>query len=205
MTKRMLIDAAHPEETRVVVINDGQLEEFEFESSTKKQLKGNIYLAKVTRVEPRFRLLSSTTAGSGTGSWRSARSIRTTTRSPGGPAPARRGRAPGRRGRGWQRPRRGSRGGGSEAVATDPEEETAEVFDEQAKRRSRLLRSYKIQEVIKRRQILLVQVVKEERGNKGAALTTYLSLAGRYSVLMPNTPRAAASRARSPTPPIARA
>jgi hypothetical protein len=45
MTKRMLIDAAHPEETRVVVINNGQLEEFEFESSTKKQLKGNIYLA----------------------------------------------------------------------------------------------------------------------------------------------------------------
>ena len=50
-------------------------------------------------------------------------------------------------------------------------------------------RHYKIQEVIKRRQILLVQVVKEERGNKGAALTTYLSLAGRYSVLMPNTAR----------------
>ena len=66
-------------------------------------------------------------------------------------------------------------------------------------------RQYKIQEVIKRRQILLVQVVKEERGNKGAALTTYLSLAGRYSVLMPNTGRAAASRARSPTPPTASA
>ncbi len=64
-------------------------------------------------------------------------------------------------------------------------------------------RQYKIQEVIKRRQILLVQVVKEERGNKGAALTTYLSLAGRYSVLMPNTRAAAASRARSPTPPTA--
>jgi ribonuclease E len=74
-------------------------------------------------------------------------------------------------------------------VATDPEEEAAEVFDEQARRRSRVLRGYKIQEVIKRRQILLVQVVKEERGNKGAALTTYLSLAGRYSVLMPNTAR----------------
>ena len=54
---------------------------------------------------------------------------------------------------------------------------------------SRCAASYKIQEVIKRRQILLVQVVKEERGNKGAALTTYLSLAGRYSVLMPNTAR----------------
>ena len=52
MTKRMLIDASHPEETRVVVINDHQLEDFDFESSTKKQLKGNIYLAKVTRVEP---------------------------------------------------------------------------------------------------------------------------------------------------------
>ena len=63
--------------------------------------------------------------------------------------------------------RGGSRGGGSEAVATDPEEEAAEVFDEQARRRSRLLRGYKIQEVIKRRQILLVQVVKEERGTKG--------------------------------------
>ena len=75
------------------------------------------------------------------------------------------------------------------AVSTDPDEEAAEVFDEQARQRSRLLRGYKIQEVIKRRQIMLVQVVKEERGNKGAALTTYLSLAGRYSVLMPNTGR----------------
>ena len=63
------------------------------------------------------------------------------------------------------------------------------MMAEQARRRARLLRSYKIQEVIKRRQIMLVQVVKEERGNKGAALTTYLSLAGRYCVLMPNTPR----------------
>ncbi len=55
--------------------------------------------------------------------------------------------------------------------------------------RRKLRRQYKIQEVVKRRQIMLVQVVKEERGNKGAALTTYLSLAGRYSVLMPNTAR----------------
>ncbi len=66
------------------------------------------------------------------------------------------------------------------------------------------MRRYKIQEVIKCRQIMLVQVVKEERGNKGAALTTYLSLAGRYCVLMPNTARAAASAARSPRPPTAR-
>src|SRR3954447_12696951 len=52
MAKRMLIDATHPEETRVVVLNGNKLEEFDFETSTKKQLKGNIYLAKVTRVEP---------------------------------------------------------------------------------------------------------------------------------------------------------
>ena len=77
----------------------------------------------------------------------------------------------------------------AETITTDADEETAEVMAEQARRRARLLRSYKIQEVIKRRQIMLVQVVKEERGNKGAALTTYLSLAGRYCVLMPNTPR----------------
>ncbi|MCB1831957.1 MAG: Rne/Rng family ribonuclease, partial [Geminicoccaceae bacterium] len=75
------------------------------------------------------------------------------------------------------------------AVTEDADEETAEEVDAQARMRARLMRSYKIQEVIKRRQILLVQVVKEERGNKGAALTTYLSLAGRYCVLMPNTPR----------------
>ncbi len=71
----------------------------------------------------------------------------------------------------------------------EPEEAEDEVQEEVAVRPRRLRDNYKIQEVIKRRQLLLVQVVKEERGNKGAALTTYLSLAGRYSVLMPNTDR----------------
>src|ERR1700743_2212081 len=52
MARRMLIDATHPEETRVVVLNGNRLEEFDFETSTKKQIKGNIYLAKITRVEP---------------------------------------------------------------------------------------------------------------------------------------------------------
>ena len=84
----------------------------------------------------------------------------------------------------------------AETVTTDADEETAEVMADQARRRARLLRSYKIQEVVKRRQIMLVQVVKEERGNKGAALTTYLSLAGRYCVLMPNTPRGGGIAAR---------
>src|SRR6202000_292973 len=64
-----------------------------------------------------------------------------------------------------------------------------DVMEEVPERAFRPRRQYKIQEVIKRRQVMLVQVVKEERGTKGAALTTYLSLAGRYSVLMPNTAR----------------
>ena len=73
--------------------------------------------------------------------------------------------------------------------AKDDRDELFERYKEAKRKRSQLLRNYKIQEVIKRRQILLVQVVKEERGTKGAALTTYLSLAGRYCVLMPNTAR----------------
>ena len=91
-------------------------------------------------------------------------------------------------------------GGGEEPAARAPrrsgddegeavEQVGGDEIDEAPRRAPRLRRQYKIQEVIKRRQVLLVQVVKEERGNKGAALTTYLSLAGRYSVLMPNTAR----------------
>jgi ribonuclease E len=79
-------------------------------------------------------------------------------------------------------PRGGDEGESVEHIGGD-------AMDETPRRTPRLRRQYKIQEVIKRRQVLLVQVVKEERGNKGAALTTYLSLAGRYSVLMPNTAR----------------
>ena len=190
MTKRMLIDAAHPEETRVVVINNGQLEEFEFESSTKKQLKGNIYLAKVTRVEPSLQAAFVDYGGQRHGFLAFSEIHPDYYQVPQADRrvldEAERQVAEVADGNGAAEE---AEDGASEAVATDPEEEAAEVFDEQARRRSRLLRGYKIQEVIKRRQILLVQVVKEERGNKGAALTTYLSLAGRYSVLMPNTAR----------------
>ena len=73
-----------------------------------------------------------------------------------------------------------------------------DALEEIPQRRRKRRRDYKIQEVIKRRQIILVQVVKEERGNKGAALTTYLSLAGRYCVLMPNTPRGGGISRKSP-------
>ena len=93
--------------------------------------------------------------------------------------------------------RRGRRGEADEVVNTS----AATRWKKMPAARPRSRRQYKIQEVIKRRQMMLVQVVKEERGNKGAALTTYLSLAGRYSVLMPNTARGGGiSAARSPTP-----
>ncbi|MHA7872987.1 MAG: ribonuclease E/G, partial [Hyphococcus sp.] len=81
------------------------------------------------------------------------------------------------------------RSNGAKKAKSDSRADLFERYKEAKRKRSRLLRNYKIQEVIKRRQILLVQVVKEERGSKGAALTTYLSLAGRYCVLMPNTAR----------------
>jgi ribonuclease E len=195
MTKRMLIDASHPEETRVVVVHDHQLEDFDFESSTKKQLKGNIYLAKVTRVEPSLQAAFVDYGGQRHGFlafseihpdyYQIPQADRKLLQEPSQPE-ADPGEADGAADEAL------GEAAGDEApiaVSTDPDEEAAEVFDEQARQRSRLLRGYKIQEVIKRRQIMLVQVVKEERGNKGAALTTYLSLAGRYSVLMPNTGR----------------
>ena len=193
MPKSMLIDASHPEETRVVVVNDRQLEEFDFESSNKKQLKGNIYLAKVTRVEPSLQAAFVDYGGVRHGFLAFSEihpdyyqipqadrqmleeAARAETDSSEGDTSADASER--------------EDGEDAEAVTTDADEEAEEVFAEQARLRQRLLRNYKIQEVIKRRQILLVQVVKEERGNKGAALTTYLSLAGRYCVLMPNTAR----------------
>ncbi|MCB1885833.1 MAG: ribonuclease E/G, partial [Geminicoccaceae bacterium] len=195
MTKRMLVDATHPEETRVVVVDNQQLVDFDVESSTKRQLKGNVYLAKITRVEPSLQAAFVEYGGNRHGFLAFSeihpdyyqipqadrnmleRLERESARSNGErePEPEPEGDADGE-----ERPQH---------LTEDADEETADVVGEQARVRARLMRSYKIQEVIKRRQIMLVQVVKEERGTKGAALTTYLSLAGRYCVLMPNTPR----------------
>ena len=327
MAKRMLIDAAHPEETRVVVLSGNRLEEFDFESSTKKHVKGNIYLAKVTRVEPSLqaafvdygnhrhgflafseihpdyykipigdreaveveqpyeedRVRESPTYaiegeatsleaalpepvpvpvateggeddlsepvepesrdsphlmspgigaeredGAGAGEPHSAASVeivalpweivasvseivseaaepmreRAEHASPlaaalvgsdeaitsagefSSPALEEESLAAAEEavGNGLAE----GEGDATEAVETLGGDELEEEAEQQ---RSRTFRHYKIQEVIKRRQIMLVQVTKEERGNKGAALTTYLSLAGRYCVLMPNTAR----------------
>ncbi|MGB7653852.1 MAG: ribonuclease E/G [Novosphingobium sp.] len=266
MTTRMLIDARHPEETRVAVLKGNRIDEFDFESAEHKQIKGNIYLAKVTRVEPslqaafvdfggnrhgflafseihpdyyqipqedREALLAEEAAHAeeeaalraiaegeedfvgddelgesladdlaGTShdhhdddEFGGVMEVDTSEKDDvatiedghvdgafdhdseeagegedGGENGDSRGRGRGRRRQGGS----GNRGHAKEA-------------DELRAKRMALRRRYKIQDVIQRRQVLLVQVVKEERGNKGAALTTYLSLAGRYCVLMPNS------------------
>lgn len=278
MAKRMLIDATQAEETRVSVINGNRLDELDFEIASRKQLKGNIYLAKVTRVEPSLQAAFVEYGGNRQGFLAFAEihpdyyKIPVADREkllelereeaereaaeeeaelaaaaaaeyqpqplpeeeagvsiPAGvveaqpvtmlqpevasapmsvesiilPEPVETMAA----GESTVEPividgevvsEPALEGESAEAVEGEaaagepsPTEEGEEDVDrrKRAKRRNAILRQYKIQEVIKRNQIMLIQVVKEERGNKGAALTTYLSLAGRYCVLMPNTNR----------------
>src|SRR5689334_2410569 len=171
MAKTMLIDAAHPEETRVAVLDGKLVEDFDFETANRKQLRGNIYLAKVTRVEPSLQAAFVEYGGNRHGF------LAFTEIHPDYYAIP----------HADQESIKEELEAADRAAAESGEEEDEAAVDE--RRRRILTRRYKIQEVIRRRQIMLVQVVKEERGNKGAALTTYLSLAGRYCVLMPNTGR----------------
>ncbi len=203
MSKKMLIDASHPEETRVVIVEGSRIEELDFESQNKRQLRGNVYLARVTRVEPSLQAAFVEYGGNRHG-FLAFSEIHPDY---------------------YQIPYEDrmalledeeaenkaedddnedhsvlddsddaeAAGNGVETVAEGEadDEDVVEELEKTASSRMRRMsrRRYKIQEVIKRGQILLIQVVKEERGNKGAAMTTYLSLAGRYCVLMPNTPR----------------
>ncbi len=308
MPKRMLIDASHPEETRVVVLDGNRVEEFDFEAASKRPLKGNIYLAKVTRVEPSLQAAFVEYGGNRQGflafseihpdyyqipvadrmallAAQAERAmaedddfdeIEVATVSAKKPKPEEdgshtvehveeasgdnepaeassqetfsaeesdeddessegetaeeseasdtdadeTGSAEGHEleqseqsesaagvegsasGEGFAEGEARSAEQPAEDAATGPEaivrtEATGapqphrrrDQRDQKDRPRPPRRRQYKIQEVIKRRQIMLVQVVKEERGNKGASLTTFLSLAGRYCVLMPNTPR----------------
>ncbi len=255
MGSKMLVDATHAEETRVVVVRGNRIEEFDFESAARKQLKGNIYLAKVTRVEPSLQAAFVEYGGNRHGFLAFSEihpdyyQIPVADRQallreqeeddaeehdddndddnnnnepePSGEAqalqaseepqlasevvdaeeaeeehPAEEETASELEVQAQEAPAIGEVGVGVETVEEDAESQKVEsigaedALEEVPKRQRRApRRQYKIQEVIKRRQIILVQVVKEERGNKGAALTTYLSLAGRYCVLMPNTAR----------------
>ncbi|CAN0444397.1 unnamed protein product, partial [Discosporangium mesarthrocarpum] len=275
MSKRMLIDGAHSEEIRVVVTSGTRLDEYDIETTFKKQVKGNIYLAKVTRVEPSLQAAFVDFGGNRHGflafseihpdyyqipvddrqalieeqealemEARAARehledidgvdddldddasepvnqddssedaadddqetddeastdsdedtAAEATDADADADAEAEADGDDGAEDAAAD-DQDGAEGedSGDESdpgpVAADPDvEEALEVAEKSSSRRTRSMRRYKIQEVIKRRQILLVQVVKEERGNKGAALTTYISLAGRYCVLMPNSSR----------------
>ncbi len=200
----MLIDATHAEETRVVVVDGTKVEEFDFETLNKRQISGNIYLAKVTRVEPSLQAAFVDYGGNRHGFLAFAEihpdyyqipaadreALMAEERAQAEEAEAE------ENARARKRPAAEATEDGDETAqsAADADDEIESVADEdvteevRAPRRPRA-RRYKIQEVIKVRQIMLVQVVKEERGNKGAALTTYLSLPGRYCVLMPNTAR----------------
>ncbi len=296
MADKMLIDASHEEETRVVVVRGNRIEEFDFESQHKKQIRGNIYLAKVTRVEPSLQAAFVDYGGNRHGFLAFAEihpdyyqipladrqalmqaeaeeqkkiadddavdpvvdpssteqpafsepvvptEAEAATEAGAGAAEASPGEEAAEAEKPKAKPRRSrSRKKPVEAEAVEASAETSEdgedkstpgemaamvetdsISEDVRGRRDnsddddddngekeeiesvgaedameevpdRVVRKprkqYRIQEVIKRRQILLVQVAKEERGNKGAALTTYLSLAGRYSVLMPNTAR----------------
>src|SRR5579875_995541 len=182
MAKRMLIDAAHPEETRVAVLKGNRLEDFDFETATKKQLKGNIYLAKVTRVEPSLQAAFVDYGGNRHGFLAFNEIHPDYYRIP---VADREALLAQEKALAEHSPEGGN--GTERGDSDDFETIGGDDIEEVPSRRFRPPRSYKIQEVTKRRQIMLVQVVKEERGNKGAALTTYLSLAGRYCVLMPNT------------------
>ena len=265
MSKKMLIDATHAEETRVVVVDGNKVEEFDFETVNKRQLAGNIYLAKVTRVEPSLQAAFVDYGGNRHGflafaeihpdyyqipvadrkalleeerAFNRAEDEEDNRRSrprPARPAPKARPQAESAEGDAVQTAEisgmdvvdLGEETGADALVetkrsddhshdhpqhvasveneegdapyrsidhASDTDDEIESIAEEDvaeeisAPRKPRA-RRYKIQEVVKVRQIMLVQVVKEERGNKGAALTTYLSLAGRYCVLMPNTAR----------------
>ena len=199
MAKRMLIDAAHPEETRIVVLSGDRLDQFDVETSIKRQIKGNIYLAKVTRVEPSLQAAFVEYGGNRHG-FLSFNEIHPDYYQ----IPiADRGDERKREDVDEKRAARGAdneddspaENEGDGAAADEDGDEALDVvggddeIEDIERRRREPARRYRIQEVVKRRQILLVQVVKEERGNKGAALTTYISLAGRYCVLMPNAAR----------------
>lgn len=224
MTMRMLIDARHREETRVAIVKgNNRIEEFDFESAEHKQLKGNIYLAKVTRVEPSLQAAFVEYGGNRHGFlafaeihpdyYQIPREDREALLAEEAEHAAEEERLRAQEeadedGEGENegagdlddghhdddgsddRPDADAEGegeeGGEEAPARRPRAQESAADKVRAKRMN-LRRRYKIQDVIRRRQVLLIQVVKEERGNKGAALTTYLSLAGRYCVLMPNT------------------
>lgn len=180
MSKKIYVDAVHPEETRVVVVDTAtnRVSDFDVETTTKPQIKGNIYLAKVIRVEPSLQA-AFVDYGSGKNGFLPFSEIH----------PDYYQVTP-------EQKKKLLELAHANIVDDDedPDDENDEVaeYDDQSagddnKEFTKRAHEFKIQDVIKPKQILLVQGVKEERGQKGASMTTYLSLAGRFAVLMPNS------------------
>lgn len=212
MPKRILIDAIHPEAKRVVILENGRVQEFDSETSIKEQVKGNIYLAKVTRVEPSLQAAFIEYGGNRHGflpfseihpdyyqvpvadkqklvkALQDARKAYERLEEDEDSERKKRFRSSSYGTASSENDEQVDSASGKEVdviEGEEPENFTSTQDEEQPD----LLKKYRIQEVIKRNQIFLVQVEKEERGNKGASLTTYISLAGRYCVLMPNAHR----------------
>ncbi|MDB4599258.1 Rne/Rng family ribonuclease [Alphaproteobacteria bacterium] len=179
MTKRLLIDSRQAEETRVVLLSGTRIDDFDYETENRKQLKGNVYLARVTRVEPSLQAAFVEYGGNRQGFLAFSEIHPDYYRIP----------IEDREALIEADSVEGDDDSNETGFDGAPETIGGEEADEEDIRPKRQVKRYKIQEVISRKQIMLVQVVKEERGNKGAALTTYLSLAGRYCVLMPNNNR----------------
>jgi len=178
MSKRLLIDARQTEETRVITTTNDIIDDFEYEVHSRRQLKGNIYLARVTRVEPSLQAAFVEYGGNRQGFLAFSEIHPDYYRIPVEDRQKLIAEVSAKTDEELNI---------NQNISSENEDDVSE--EELRKVKRNLYRNYKIQEVIARRQILLVQVVKEERGTKGAALTTYISIAGRYCVLMPNTPR----------------
>ena len=202
MPKKILIEATHPEETRVAIVEDSKLLDFDHEHTDKKTIKGNLYLAKVIRVEPSLQAAFVDYGGNRHGflafdeihpdyfripvedrklfeelrkeEFKKQQDLDLVDEESSDESTDTAADAEGEN--------------SDDSEESNTEEEKSETSGVRRPRSVReFIRRYKIQEVIKSRQIVLVQAVKEERNNKGAAMTTYISLAGRYCVLMPNT------------------
>ncbi|MCL2338947.1 MAG: ribonuclease E/G [Proteobacteria bacterium] len=178
MSKKIYVDAVHPEETRVVVVDaaNNRVSDFDVETTTKPQIKGNIYLSKVIRVEPSLQA-AFVDYGSGKNGFLPFSEIH-----------------PDYYQVNPEQKKKLLEMAHANIVEDDDDDDDPEVADyddtssgEDNKEFLKRAREFKIQDVIKPKQILLVQGVKEERGQKGASMTTYLSLAGRFAVLMPNS------------------
>jgi ribonuclease E len=197
MAKKMLIDSTHPEETRVGIVDENnRLTDYDFESTIKKTLKGNIYLAKIARVEPSLQAAFIDYGGDRHGFLAFNEihpdyfRIPISDRQNAEKALAESILEQEQKKQDTPEDDSTLEEAQTSEVSTyggelDVEEEMETNFDQNTPSLHRL---YKIQEVIKKNQVILVQVTKEERGGKGAALTTYISMAGRYCVLMPNSP-----------------